>query len=344
MIKTDLITIFLILGGALILVLAMLQAYRIFKLVQEVRFKQGWRNLFILMIFFFIGYFGVAYIVATGEYAILQIMTGVIFFFGAVFVLIVSTMGFKTFQVLRKSNDSLEEKVRLLRTQNDQLTQFNYATSHDLKEPINTVVGSIEMLRNSFTDQLNEESVKWMDFATKGAIRMDELVTGLTEYTNVGLKNKRSRVDVGVLVQDVLAEMHGSIKEAEANISVSEMPVIDVYDKELKRVFQNLISNSLKYRKPVERPEIAISVKENVNEGLWEFCIQDNGIGIPEKEFGRIFQLFQQLDKEKKDGMGIGLAIVKKVIELHGGSIWVDSTEGKGTSFSFSIKSPPDTR
>ena len=344
MVKTDLLTIFLILGGALILIFAMFQTYRIFRLVQEARFKRGWRNLFILMVFFFVGYFGVIYIVAAGEYTILQILTGVIFFFGAVFVLIVSTMGFKTFQVLRKSNDSLEEKVRLLRTQNDQLTQFNYATSHDLKEPVNTVVGSIEMLRNNFGDQLDEDAAKWMDFATKGAWRMDELVTGLTEYTNVGLKITRSTVDVNVLIQDVLAEMHGSIKETEANITFDKMPVIEVYDKELKRVFQNLISNALKYRKPSEQPSIAISVSENVKESLWEFCIQDNGIGIPEKDFGRVFQLFQQLDKDKKDGMGIGLAIVKKVVELHGGSIWVDSTEGKGTSFSFSIRSQQDTK
>ena len=332
------LTIILIVLGALILLLAMFQTYRIFRYVNDSKLKQGWKNLFILMSFFFLGYFGVAYLVAIESYSLIEVLTGVIFFFGAVFVFIVSALGSKTFQMLRKVNNSLEDKIALLSTKNDQLTQFNYATSHDLREPINTVIGSIDMLKAECAAKLDEEGNMWIDYASKGANRMAELVSGLTEYINAGLGKNKKVVDIRKLVVGVIDEMNGSVKQTNAVINVGEMPALEVNKVELKRVFQNLIGNSIKYCKKDVVPEISITAEEDTGSGFWEFSIKDNGIGIGEREQSQVFQLFRQLNK-KYDGMGVGLAITKKVVELHGGSIRLESQKGIGSTFTFTIKS-----
>lgn len=336
--NVDNITIGLIVGGALILLFAMSQTFKIFRLVDDERFKRGWRNLFFLMAFFFIGYFGVVYIVILKEYSLLQVLTGVIFFFGAVFVCLVVVLGSVTLKALKKANNALEDKVSLLKTQNDQLTQFNYATSHDLKEPVNTVVSCVNMLKDEYGDRLDETGHKFMDYALKGTERMSELVSGLSDYMTVGMGSNMKEVDLNEMVNGVVQEMHGSIKESKAIVKVHEMPTLKINEKELKRVFQNLISNSLKYRKEDIRPEIEVTSNQDIEKGFWEFNISDNGIGIKEKHFQKVFQLFRQLNKNKYEGMGIGLAITKKVVELHGGSITVDSEEGVGTRFTFTVK------
>ena len=334
----DHITITLVISGALILLFAMRQTHKIFRLLQDKRFKRNWRNLFFLMTFFFLGYFGVIYIVLIKEYDILQVLTGVIFFFGAVFVLIVSAMGLSTFKMLGRTNMELESKVNQLRAQNDQLIQFNYATSHDLKEPINTVIGCASILKSEYAKNIDKEGIKFLDFTIKAADRMTELINGLSDYLKVGMKGQKKPTDLHALVSKVMEEMHGSIEQTNARISVSEMPVLQVNEVELKRVFQNLISNAIKYRKEEISPQIEIfSIKREETDG-WEFSIQDNGIGIKDKDFPRVFQLFRQLHKDKYEGMGIGLAITRKVVEMHGGTIWVESEEGVGTKFLFTIK------
>lgn len=333
--NVDSITIGLIIAGAVILLLAMLQTHRIFRLVEDKRFKRSWRNLFVLMSFFFVSYFIAVYFVGIGEYSILQVLTGVIFFFGAVFVFVVAAMGLSAFKLLQKANNDLKEKVGLLKTQNDQLTQFNYATTHDLKEPINTVIGSTTIIKNNYGDKLDEKGIQFLDFTLKAADRMTELVTGLSDYLKVGHGAEKSMVDINQLVSTVLEELHGSIEASQASVKLMDLPKLQGIEKELKRVFQNLISNALKYRKSDVKPEIEISALKNDN--AWEFNIQDNGIGIKKEHFPQVFQLFRRLHKDQFEGTGIGLAITKKAIELHGGDIWLESQEGIGTTFRFTI-------
>ena len=334
----NVLTIGFIVAGAIILLLGMLQTYKLVKLVDDKRFKRGWRNLLILMSFFFAGYLIAAFIVLIGQVDILQILTGVIFFFGAVFVVAVVALGLGTFRQLRKANDKLNDKLEILKTQNDQLTEFNYATSHDLKEPINTVIGCTTVLKSEYGESLGDEGVKFVNYIVQASERMSELVFGLSDYMQVGLERKKAPTDLGELVNSVLGEIHGSIESSQAEVKVQPMPTLNVNMKELKRVFQNLLSNALKYRKDDVNPQIEIGAIERPEKECWEFHIKDNGIGISERNFKKVFQLFRQLNKSKYDGMGIGLAITRKVVEIHGGIIWVESTEGVGTTFYFTIK------
>ena len=137
--STDLLTIGLVVGGAIILILAILQTRKIFDILKEEKFKKNWRNLYFLMTFFLLGYIGIIYIILQGYQNTLQILTGVIFFFGAVFVLIVVFTGLISFRKLHEVNEGLEEKISQMKLQNKELTQFNYATSHDLQEPLRNV-------------------------------------------------------------------------------------------------------------------------------------------------------------------------------------------------------------
>ncbi len=332
-------TVGLILSGAIILLLAIARTHRIFKLVTFKKFRRNWRNLFLLMAFFFVGYLAVVLIVFLGHESILQLLTGVIFFFGAVFVFIVVTTGSGTFKKLQEVNEGLEDKVHQMKIQNQELQQFNYATSHDLQEPMNTVIGCVSILKQDYGDQLDEKANKFMAYSIQAADRMKELILGLSDFLKIGRERYRDVTNLENLVNIVVQELHDSIQKNEANIIVNNLPTLNVNAKDMKRVFQNLISNSLKYRKTDEPPQITISAEENAKEG-WLFKVADNGMGISQKNFERVFQIFAQLHpRDKYEGMGIGLSICKKVVELHGGKIWPESQEGVGTTFHFTLRS-----
>ena len=327
----------LVLGGAILLLLAMAQTHKIFKLLNKIKFRRNWRNLFILMAFFFLGYLGVIYIIYIDKVSLLQILTGVIFFFGAVFVFLVVLTGSGTFKMLHEANEKLEEKINLLKTQNDLLTQFNYATSHDLKEPVNTVIGCVSMLKEDYADKLDEKGVKFINYSVQAADRMSELITGLSDYLKIGHEKKNEETDLNILMNEVIGEMQGSIQGSNAKIELGQLPTLPVNGTDIKRVFQNLISNALKYKKKGIDPQITISATKVPKR--WIFEIKDNGIGINAAIQDKAFQIFRQLhQKNKYEGMGIGLAICKKIIELHGGTIWLESKEGQGTSFFFTLK------
>ena len=337
MYQIDYLTIALILTGALILGLAIRQTLKILNLLDEKVSKKGWRNLFRLMIFFLLGYVAAAYIVLVGEKDILQLLTGVIFFFGAVFVLIVVILGLKTMQTLKDARDDQQEKVALLKTQYDQLKQFSYATSHDLKEPINTVVNSLAIIKRDHGEKLTDSGNVFLGYAEKASGRMAELVDSLSEYIKLGTNLKKEEVALNALVNEVLAELNGAINSSNAYIKALDLPTISADKTELKRVFQNIIGNAIKYRKKNVDPEIMVYSQQK-EPGYWTFSVQDNGIGINDQDFSKVFQLFRRIDKDQSEGLGIGMAITKKVVELHGGSIWLESEEGVGTSFHFTLK------
>jgi len=334
-----LLTVGLILGGAIILLLAISRTHKIFKFLTLKKTRSSWRNLYLLMTFFFLGYLTVMLIVFMGYKDILPLLTGVIFFFGAVFVFIVVTTGSKTLKNLQEVNEGLEEKIQEMKGQNHELQQFNYATSHDLQEPMNTVIGCVSMLQQDYGDKMDEKANRFMTYSIQAADRMKELILGLSDFLKIGRERYRDVTDLDNLANIVIQELHASIESSGARIKVENLPTLNVNAKDMKRVFQNLISNALKYRKPDETPEITISA-ERQDEKSWLFTVKDNGIGINENSFEKVFQIFAQLhQRDKYEGMGIGLSICKKVVELHGGKIWPESEVGVGTTFYFTLKS-----
>ncbi|MEP1095097.1 MAG: ATP-binding protein [Cyclobacteriaceae bacterium] len=333
------LTIGLILGGALILLLAISRTHKIFRFLTLKKTRSNWRNLYLLMAFFFLGYVAVTLIVFMGYENILPLLTGVIFFFGAVFVFIVVSTGSNTLKNLQEVNEGLEEKIHEMKVQNQELQQFNYATSHDLQEPMNTVIGCVSMLQQDYGDKMDEKANRFMTYSIQAADRMKELILGLSDFLKIGRDRYRDVTDLDNLANIVIQELHNSIESSDAKINIENLPTLNVNAKDMKRVFQNLISNALKYRKPDVAPEITISAKRQDTKS-WLFTVKDNGIGINENSFEKVFQIFAQLHhRDKYEGMGIGLSICKKVVELHGGKIWPESEVDVGTTFYFTLKS-----
>jgi PAS domain S-box-containing protein len=244
-------------------------------------------------------------------------------------------------------NETLEkriaERTQQLETLNKELAfhlseleQFSYVSNHDLQEPLRTLIQFSQLIKENYSGMLDEDGNKYIDFITKAAFRMKELVKDLLEYSLLGKESKLNTIDCNRIVESVLIDLDGSITQSNARIVVQELPTINGYETELRLLFQNLIANAIKYQKTGNIPEIKI-VSDCLNNG-WLFKISDNGIGIDEKYRDKIFILFQRLhNRNEYEGTGIGLAHCKKIVELHGGRIWVESTPGKGSTFIFTI-------
>ena len=238
---------------------------------------------------------------------------------------------------LKKMNRSLENHVKELAISNKELEQFAYVASHDLQEPLRMVTSFLTQIEKRYENVLDEKGKKYIFFAVDGAKRMRQIILDLLEFSRVGKKEtKLEEVDVNAIVEEIKLLYQKQIEEKKAQILFEPLPKIRTYTAPIKQVFQNLISNALKYSKPDEKPVITISCKKN--SAVWEFEIKDNGIGISQDYFDKIFIIFQRLhSKEAYSGTGMGLAITKKIIENLRGQIWVKSEEGKGTSFYFTI-------
>jgi len=166
---------------------------------------------------------------------------------------------------------------------------------------------------------------------------MKVLINDLLEYSRIGRKREPAKVDLNQTVKAVLADLHKAITDAEAEIKVGELPVIKAYPTEMKQIFQNLIINAIKFRKKEVAPKIEIAAERQ--DGSWKFMVRDNGIGIDTQHADRIFVIFQRLHtRNEYEGSGIGLSNCKKIAELHGGNIWVESKPGEGSNFLFTIK------
>ena len=239
----------------------------------------------------------------------------------------------------------LFEKKRIVEEQkiqaenlNAQLEQFTYLASHDLREPLQTVKSFIALLQNELTNisdgSVRETSGQYLSFIQKSIERMNSLITGLLNYSRLGKSGSLEQVDLNEIVNDVLDDMKASIEESKAEITVDKLPVIVGFRAEIKQLFQNLLSNAIKFRKKNETPLITIkAVKKN---GSYHFSVSDNGIGIDEKFYPKIFEIFNRLHSpDEYAGSGIGLSYCKKIVELHKGIMWVESKVGKGSTFHF---------
>ncbi len=236
----------------------------------------------------------------------------------------------------KKTEQTLEQKNKELTQINQELENFAYVASHDLQEPLRTITSFIQILEKKYSNKLDKNGLQFMGFVVEGAKRMQTLIHDLLEYSRINrFNNAYEKVDLNDIFTTVNRVLKEKIESYDALVMSENLPTIYGSKLQLTQMFQNLIDNAIKFRGK-KKPEILISVK-NLND-KWEIIFKDNGIGISQEYFQRIFVIFQRLHTlEEYDGTGIGLAICKKIVERHGGDIWVESNPGKGSVFHLTL-------
>lgn len=232
--------------------------------------------------------------------------------------------------------EKIQETMLQLERSNKELEQFAYVASHDLQEPLRMVNSFGRLLSRQYRDKLDQKAIDYIEFMVDGAQRMQSLISDLLLYARVTTKAQPLvPTDINHIMELVVTDLKMSIDEKKAFIQYDALPVIHADPIQIRQLFQNLISNAIKF-KAEDYPEVIISAEKRQND--WLFCIKDNGIGIDPEFHERVFVIFQRLhEREKYSGTGIGLALCKKIVERHGGKIWVESESGNGCSFYFTI-------
>ncbi|MGB9980536.1 ATP-binding protein [Methanobacterium sp.] len=249
---------------------------------------------------------------------------------------------------LKESHTNLELKVqertaeldmliKELKSSNDELQKFAYIASHDLQEPLRTISNFTQLIERRYKGKLDQDADEFIDYIIDATKRMQQLIRDLLRYSRVTSQQEDFKlVNTEKVVKQLISDLQVTFKENNVKITCNSLPEVCADERQLIQLFQNLISNAIKYRKPEEPPKIHISAKKEDNECV--FSVSDNGIGIESEYFDRIFAIFQRLHtKEEYEGSGIGLSIVKKIIDRHGGQIWVESELGNGSTFYFTI-------
>ena len=241
---------------------------------------------------------------------------------------------------LKIYQDTLEEKVAIrteeLAKSNADLQHFAYVASHDLREPLRMITSFLQLLERRYNDKLDQDANEFIGFAVDGAKRLNDMINDLLEFSQVTSKERENqKVNLEYVIEETLINLKVQIQENNAVITHERLPVVNGDEKLLVNLFQNLIGNAIKYRSE-KNPEIHISFKQEEHQYL--FSVRDNGIGIDSEHLNRIFTIFQRLHRnDEYGGTGIGLAIVEKILDQHGGKIWAESELGLGTTFYFTI-------
>ncbi len=230
---------------------------------------------------------------------------------------------------LLKSNQELARS-------NAELEQFAYVASHDLQAPLATIASYAQLLEKRYKDQLDSQAIKFIGNIVHGCTRMQTLIDDLLEYSRVGRSQKPFQlIDCNHAVQQAIANLQGAIRDTQTVVTYGELPAVMGDISQLVQLFQNLIGNAIKYRH--DAPPV-VHITAGKQEENWLFSVSDNGIGIAPQHQERIFQIFQRLHTQREySGTGIGLAICHKIVERHGGSIWVESESGQGSTFHFTL-------
>lgn len=238
-------------------------------------------------------------------------------------------------KALHDRTEELAQRIDELARSNAELERFAYVASHDLKEPLRMVTSYTKLLARRYKGKLDADAEEFINYAVDGARRMEQLIEDLLVYSRVGNRDKlRRQVDCEIILARAIANLETAIQESGAAITHDPLPSLLADDTQLVQVFQNLIANAIKFRRIVPR----IHVTARCMGGEYIFSVEDNGIGIDSHYADRIFVIFQRLHtRSEYPGNGIGLAICKKVIEQHGGRIWLDSRPGDGSTFYFAL-------
>jgi PAS domain S-box-containing protein len=234
------------------------------------------------------------------------------------------------------AEEALLRAAEALKRSNLDLEQFGYVASHDLQEPLRAVAGFVRLLEHRFPEKLDSKIREYIDGAAEGATRMERLITDLLTYSRLSTEARSFRpANLEAPLNAALHNLQFSIQSAKAAVTSDPLPTLSVDESQMAQLFQNLIANALKFRSK-HPPQIHIGARQE--EGRLVCWVRDNGIGMEAQYFERIFQVFQRLHtRNKYPGTGIGLAICKKIVERHGGTIWVESQPGRGSTFFFSM-------
>ena len=232
-------------------------------------------------------------------------------------------------EALRKSTEELERS-------NKDLAQFAAVASHDLQEPLRTVSGFLQLLEKDYGDRLDEKAKSYVGYAVDGVKRMETLIRDLLAYARVGTGGREpSPTDASAALGQALDNLLATIRETGAEITQGELPTVRVDAPQLVQLFQNLLGNAIKFRGPAP-PKVHVDACRD-GDG-WQFSVRDNGIGIDAKFQTQIFDIFRRLHTRKQyDGTGVGLAVCKRIVDRHGGRIWVESQPGEGATFHFTL-------
>lgn len=237
----------------------------------------------------------------------------------------------------KKAEEIRLQYLQKLEYKNKELEQFAFVASHDLQEPLRTVINFTDLLARKQKQHFDEIGIKSLDFIQEATVRMSQLIKSLLDYNRIDKNSELSQIDCNKLINKVKNDLDKKIAEANATVTVNMLPTIKGYETPLRLLFQNLISNGIKFRRRNVNPSIEITARLR-NDG-YLFMVKDNGIGISANHQEKIFEIFKRLhSKDEYDGSGIGLAHCRKIVDLHEGNIWVDSELGNGSTFYFTIK------
>jgi chemotaxis family two-component system sensor kinase Cph1 len=234
----------------------------------------------------------------------------------------------------------LAEKAEALARSDHDLEQFAYVASHDLQEPLRMVAAYTQLLAERYRGKLDENADKYIGYAVEGALRMRTLILDLLAFSRVGrAETNRKNGECNAALNNALENLRSAIEESAAVVTHDHLPAVAVDPTQLVQLFQNLIGNAIKFRGN-EVPAIRVSAKKQ--DARWLFAVADNGIGVSSQYKDKIFVIFQRLHtREEYSGNGVGLAICKKIVEHHGGRIWVESELGCGATFHFTLPAKP---
>lgn len=236
---------------------------------------------------------------------------------------------------LRIKQNEIVEKSHQLEIKNKEIEQFAYVASHDLKAPLNTIISIINLLSSEIENKLDAQASQMASFIITSSNRMKSMIDSLLEHGRLGSNITFQEVDLNKLLNDLRNDLQHLITESGAQIEVNYLPKVKGAPIELGLLFQNLITNAVKFSSKDQSPKISISYKSVKQSMRYQISIKDNGVGIPKGRQGSVFNLFERAHGREFEGNGIGLAHCEKIVKLHQGSIWFDSSEGKGTTFHF---------
>ncbi len=236
----------------------------------------------------------------------------------------------------QKEMEQIKNQHRELKDKYNEVENFAFIASHDLKEPLRTISSFSRLLKKQYKDQLDKNANEYLQFISDGSIRMSKLIDSLLEFSRLGKNSTQEYINCESVVRAIMSDYDTILQETNAKITFSGLPEIRGYPIEFRQLIQNLISNAIKFRKQDEQPLVHLSAEPHENG--WLFAVRDNGIGIPKEHQERIFEIFSRLHSRKDyEGTGIGLANCKKMVDLHNGDIWVESAPGEGSTFYFTI-------